>query len=351
MIREHFLTTAEQDAWRKYLPASRSVFGSLGYARICQAFRSASPRLYVLESGEAAISYPLLFRSLADLPFRAETRARWDATTPDFTGPLMSGRGSDLAATFLNLRNALFEKERVVAEFAHLHPWSQAQTVLEEGCDYNRDIVWVDTSLSPEDLWRDHLKLQCRQKIKQAEREGVRIIAASGNDHVREFYRVYRHTMERNHAEAGYYFSYEFFRAFGEELPENSRIVLAEYRNQIVAGTLCLYDDNDAFYFLTGTDAAFQHVRPTNAVVWGLIRWAHETGKKRLVLGGGYRSNDGIFGFKSAFSRFRQPFYTYKRIHLKWDYALLEQQHRRHGNLNGDPISYFPTYRYPVKAV
>ena len=350
MIKEHFITISNQHEWEKYLPARRSVFGSFGYARICKGFRSASPRLFVLESGEASISYPMLFRSLADLPFRAETRARWDVTTPDFTGPLMCGSDPELAAAFANLRNALFDGEGVVAEFAHLHPWSKARNLLEDGCDYNRDIVWVDTSLSPEKLWRDHFKPQCRQKINQADREGVKIVTASGDHDVREFYRVYRHTMERNQAEARYYFSYEFFLAFHHELPENSRFVLAVYRDQIVAGTLCLYDDNDAFYFLTGADASFHHVRPTNAVVWELIRWAHQSGKKRLVLGGGYTSNDGIFGFKSSFSRFRQAFYIYKRIHLQKDYALLKEQHRRYGNLNGQSISYFPTYRCPVPA-
>ena len=350
MIKEHFLGVGDRDLWRRFLPATSSVFGSLGYARICQAFRSTSPRLYVLESGGTTLSYPLFLRSLADLPFNARTNARWDASTPDFTGPLLSGDLAELGATFSRLRSALFEEERVVSEFAHLHPWSQGRFLLGEGCDYNRDIVWVDTSLTPETLWRDHFKPQCRQKIKQAEREGVRTFIASSDDHVREFHRVYRHTMQRNQAESSYYFALEFFLAFRHELPENSRFILAEYRDQIVAGTLCLCDDNDAYYFLTGADAAFQHVRPTNAVVWNLIRWAHESGRKRLVLGGGYSPNDGIFSFKSSFSRRRQAFYIYKRIHRHGDYALLEQQHRQFGNLNAEAVSYFPAYRYPVTA-
>src|ERR1017187_9019305 len=127
---------------------------------------------------------------------------------------MMTGSAPDLAAAFPNLRNALFTREGIVAEFAHLYPWSQARIILDEGCDYNRDIVWVDTSLSPEFFWRDHVKPQCRQKIKQAEREGVRIIIAATDDDIRAFHRVYRHTMERNRADANYYFSYEFFRAF-----------------------------------------------------------------------------------------------------------------------------------------
>jgi hypothetical protein len=350
MMREHYLSIADPEAWRKYLPARRSVFGSLGYARICQTFRNASARLYVLESGEAAISYPLLFRALADLPFPAETKAKWDAVTPNFTGPLVSGSGWELATAFPAFRDALFEEEGVVAEFAHLHPWSQTRTVLGEGCEYDREIVWVDTSLSLEDLWRNHLEHACRKKIKQAERGGVRIFAASNDDHIREFYRVYRHTMERNEAEASYYLSYEFFRAFREELPENSRFVLAEYRDRIVAVTLCLHDDTDAFALFGGADAAFNQVRPTNAVFWELIRWAHETGKKRFVLGGGYRLNDGIFRFKAGFSRFRQPFYVYKRIHLAQEYAILERRFREFSGMAAEDVNYFPIYRHHPPA-
>ena len=313
MIKDHFFTPADRDEWRNYLPASRSVFGSLGYARICQAFRSAAPRLYVVESGEAAIAYPLLLRSLNDLPFQVETSARWDATTPDFTGPMMTGSAPELAAAFPNLRNALFTREGIVAEFAHLHPWSQARIILDEGCDYNRDIVWVDTSLSPEVLWRDHVKPQCRHKIKQAEREGVRIIIASSDNDIREFHRVYSHTMERNGADANYYFSYEFFRAFHEELPENSRFVLAEYRDQIVAGSLCLYDDTDAFYFLTGADAAFRHVRPTNAVVWEIMRWAHETGRS-YIRPAFFIFNDSLSETRNSERGFRKTIHEEDRL-------------------------------------
>lgn len=345
MIRGHFLTVNDEDAWRKYLPEGRSVFGSLGYARICQAHRNFSPRLYVLESGESMISYPLFLRSLTGLPFVGETTARWDAITPDFTGPVTFGDTAELAPAFPTLRSTMLQQQGVVAEFAHLHPWSQAREILQDGCKYNRDIVWVDTSLSPDEIWRDELKVQCRQKIRQAERQGVRVFVASSDDHIREYHRIYSHTMERNSASEAYYFSYDFFRAFREELPQNSRFLLAEYRGQIVGGTLCLYDDTDAFYFLTGTDAKFKHVRPNNALVWELIRWAHVAGKRRLTLGAGNYPDDGLYQFKASFSRARQPFHIYKHIHLVEEYAALEGRFREASGLRSESISYFPVYR------
>ena len=346
MIREQLLTTADQDDWRRYLPECRSVFGSLGYARICQEHRGYSPRLYVLQSEKAVICYPLFLRSLADLPFRTSVTPKWDSGTPDFTGPLMYGDDHELASAFPEFRNTLFQTERVVAEFAHLYPWSPARSLLGDGCVYNRDIVWVDVTLNLETLWHKHFEHSCRKNITRAEQEGVRTFTAAGEDHVREFHRIYVGTMDRRNALASYYFSYEFFTAFLRELPANSRFVFAEYQGQVVAATLYLYDDQDVFSFLGGTDVAFQQVRPTNAVIWDTIRWAHGAGKKRLILGGGNAPGDSLFRFKSTFSRFHQPFFIYKRIHLEQEYSVLEQGCRAYSGLNGSPISYFPSYRY-----
>jgi hypothetical protein len=346
MFQEHLFSICDQEPWRRYLPANCSVFGSWGYARICEAFRNCSPRLYVVESGGQAICYPFLLRSLAELPFRADTTAKWDSTTPDFTGPMLFGDDVELAAAFPELRNGLFRGQGIVAEFAHLHPWSNGSAWLQEGRAYNREIVWVDVTLDPERLWREHFEHSCRKNISRAEKEGVTILVGSTDDHLHEFFRIYRATMDRNEALPGYYFSREFFHAFRDELPENSRFVLAQYQGQIVAATLYLHDDCDVFSFLGGADAAFQHVRPTNAVIWETIRWAHAAGKKRLILGGGYRADDGIFRFKSTFSRLRQPFYIYRQIHLRPDYAGLEQHCRKHYGLDDSPIDYFPSYRH-----
>jgi hypothetical protein len=280
-----------------------------------------------------------------------ETRAKWDAITPDFTGPLMSGCDPSLAADFRDLRNTLLQKEGVVAEFAHLYPWSPARAVLSPDCVYNRDIVWVDVTLDPEILWREHIEACCRKNINRAHREGVRIFTGSSDDHIQEFYRIYRATMERNGALSSYYYSPGHFKAFRDELAEHSRFVFAEHNHQIVAATLYLHDENDVFSYLGGADVAYQQVRPTNAVIWDTIRWAHGTGKKRLILGGGYRPDDGIFRFKSTFSRFRQPFYIYKHVHLQQDYAILERLFREYSGLTTESIDYFPTYRHRAPAI
>ena len=126
---------------------------------------------------------------------------------------------------------------------------------------------------------------------------------------------------------------------------------MAEYKDRIVAATLYLHDDENVFSFLGGADPEFQMTRPTNLVIWDTIRWAHSTGKKRFILGGGYKENDGIFRFKSTFSKHRQPFQVYKKVHRPEEYRLLEQMCREQNGLMNEPIEYFPAYRFQRSAL
>lgn len=346
MISEHFLSTCDAARWKDFLPCSRSVFGSHGYARICERFRNCSPRLYVAKSGESTICYPVYLRSLSDLPFAPDIRGKWDSTSPDFCGPLMRGGDHSLSLQFPSLRDRLFSEHEVIAEFAHLHPWREPEVLPLAECSTNREIVWVDTTLSSETLWTTHCEHACRKNINTAQRQGVTIHEGSNDQHIGEFYRIYRNTMERNNASAAYYFSFEFFKAFRDELPLNSRFTFAEHRGRIVAATLYLHDDENVFSFLGGADAEYQLMRPTNLVIWETIRWAHQAGKKRLILGGGYKENDGIFRFKSTFSKFRKAFQVYKKVHRPDEYHLLDSLCRQRNGLENEAIQYFPAYRF-----
>lgn len=80
--------------------------------------------------------------------------------------------------------------------------------------------------------------------------------------------------MERNGAQVRYYYPLDYFMDFFEQMPNNARFQLAEYRDRIVAGTLYLHDDVDVYSYLGGADEGFQEIRPTNAVIYDIIRWS-----------------------------------------------------------------------------
>ena len=342
---EYCFGSEDEDNWRAHLPARRSVFGSVEYANICEQFRECTSQLYVLKSEHGSICSPLLLRPVADLPFATDCTGMWDAATPDFTGPLAQGDVQSLIAGYRRNRSQFIRKLGIVSEFAHLHPWEEAQAFLGNGCAHNRDIIWVDVSLSPDWLFREHFEHAARKNIGKAQREGVKISTRTDDSALQDFYRIYLGTMLRNGAQRRYFFSLEFFREIRDRLPDNSRFVFAEHGGAIAAATLYMHDDRDVYSFLGGADTEFNHLRPTNLIVWETICWAHDAGKKRLILGGGFRPKDGIYQFKATFSPLRSPFHVYRKIHLPDEYALLDARCRAFHQLKDEHVDYFPSYR------
>jgi lipid II:glycine glycyltransferase (peptidoglycan interpeptide bridge formation enzyme) len=208
----------------------------------------------------------------------------------------------------------------------------------------DREIVYIDLTLNDSQLWEKSFTHACRKNIKRSRNENIRTVEAVNVGDIKEFHRVYTQTMDRNLASDKYYYPLEYFVAFFEQMPNNARFVLAIKQDQVIAGTLYLHDDTDVYSYLGGADQLFQQARPTNAVVYDTIAWARQSGKKRIILGGGYKPDDGIFRFKASFSPLRAQFRIYKRIHLSQTYDNLCKTWVEYYNL---PIegTYFPAYR------
>jgi len=341
-LNEAVFATADRAGWSSALPAEESVFGSVGFARIAEKHLGYRAQLYALEDGQCRIAYPFFCRPIAQAAGRL-----WDTLSPEFTGPFVSGGPADaVAGAFPEMFSAFAMSQGVVAEFIRLHPWKALTGALLDSClQYSREIVYVDLTLPEDELWRTSFTHACRKNIARAQRDGVRVFEARSLDDVREFHRLYIQTMEARNALKEYYFPFDYFAAIFDELKGCARFVLAEYGGRLVAGTLYLHDRDDVYSYLGGALYDFQQVRPTNAIIYETILWGQRQGRKRLVLGGGYSPDDGIFRFKASFSPARARFYVYKRVHLPERYAALCESwsslHRR------DPrtSAYFPPYR------
>lgn len=346
-MRERVLDTHD-DAWALTLPAANSIFGSQQYAAITEQYTQTMARLYVIESANSRLVYPVFLRPVQSLAFRANQGAvMFDSLSPEYTGPMAVGSEPlELSTLFAQCFENWCQQFNIVTEFAHLHPWHfQPQCLRAEGIQLNREIVYVDLLRSAEQLWTESFTYACRKNINRARRENVRTFEATSAGDVGEFYRIYRHTMERNHAQDRYFFSLDYFKAFFDQMPDHARFVLAEYQGQIVAATLFLHDGTDVYSYLGGADQAFQQIRPSNAVVVDTIQWAQQAGKRRLILGGGYTPDDGIFRFKASFSPLRVPFQVYRHIHLPEQYNNLCAAWEQYYGTFMPADGYFPAYR------
>jgi len=340
MLREVIYPTGDPGGWSRALPAEESVFGSVGFARVAERHLGYRAHLYVLQNGNCRIAYPFFCRPIASLPL-------WDTLSPEFTGPFASGEPTDaVCGAFPTMFSTYAMNQGVVAEFIRLHPWKALTGALLRNClQYSREIVYVDLTLPEDELWRNSFTHACRKNIQRAQRERVRVFEARTIDHIREFHRLYIQTMEARSALKEYHFPLDYFAAIFDELKESARFVLAEYRDRLVAGTLYLHDRDDVYSYLGGALYEFQHVRPTNAIIYDTILWGKRQGRKRLVLGGGYSPDDGILRFKASFSPHRARFYVYKRVHLPERYAALCESWSNIHRRDPQASAYFPPYR------
>lgn len=344
-MRFHLLTTWDDDAWRAALPAELNVMGSVAYARILERQTGYPARLLVVEASGCRVAYPFLLRPLRSLAFARPAQAtQWDTLTPEYTGPIWRDP-ADARALPLDALAAPLRELGVVAEFAHLNPWDAALELLDpRSLTVNRDVVALDLAKGEARIWAEELSSDARRQTKQAWKAGVAVRRATSLDDVRAFHDLYLRTMARRHALARYQFPLEHFVAFHETMRDHAFFVLAEHGGRLAAGGLFLHGGMDLYWHLSAADLALGHVRPVNAYLHDTIRWAVRAGKRRMLLGGGYAPDDGIFRFKAAFSRQRLPFRVYRRVHDPDAYrSLAEAWSAHHGR---PPVSdFFPSYR------
>lgn len=346
----YVLTTTDAEKWRQVLPADVCVMGSLEYVRIIEQQNGFSARLFVMETGESTVVYPFFVRPVAALPFAADTdRNLQDTFTPEYTGPLFIRSGSSRdseAKKFADTFARYCRTHGIVAEFAHLSPWHDSEDLLDPTCVMmNREIVPVDLTLGEEGLWTRSLTSDARRQTRQAQKAGVAVRWASSLDDVRAFHRLHAGTMDRRQAKESYRIPLEYFVAIFESMPKHAFIALAEYEGHVVAGGLYLHGGTDVYWHLSAVDLEFSRVRPVNKYVWETMLWAVGAGKKRMLLGGGYQPDDGVFRFKAGFSTLRAQFCTYRRVHDEHAYRSLLKAWSAYYGISPSQVGFFPAYR------
>ncbi len=200
----------------------------------------------------------------------------------------------------------------------------------------------------PEIIWRNYNR-KVRKNINKAKREGLSVKLFYADDIsvdiFGQFYAIFEHTMDRTHAAASYYYSYEKLKAFMRNNPQNCALVLTFKDEKPVASEMILLSEDTVFSFIGGTLADYFEFRPNEILKDEIIKWAYRRGYEYFVLGGGYGKDDGIFRYKQAFfPKDICPFYTGRKI-------IDEKAYRYLSGLEDEPINiredFFPLYRKP----
>ena len=178
--------------------------------------------------------------------------------------------------------------------------------------------------------------------IRKAQKSGVKIYHGQFPQIYKTFMEIYNSTMDSDNAKAYYYFSKEFYDSIRTDLPDEAQVFWAEVNGKIIAASVMVFANGYMNYHLSGSLREYQHLAPTNLLLYQAALWGYHNGYRSLHLGGGVGSNeDGLFKFKSAFNRNEtKQFAIGKKIYLNDVYERLLQMK------DSDPEdNFFPKYR------
>ena len=339
------ITIAQSQKWDEIVKSFKDydVYYLSGYVKAFQIHGDGEPLLFLFESDTCRGINVVMKRDIAlDKCFegKLETNKYFDFATPyGYGGWLIEGNDS---SSLFNEYEKWCQEHNIVSEFVRYHPILKnhvyslkAYHVIPLG-----ETVAIDTT-DKELIWAN-FNPKNRNVIRKAINSGVQIKHGLSNDLFDAFVRIYNGTMDKDHAESYYYFEKQFYDSIRDDLKDHATVFYAELDGVIIAASIMLFVNGRLNYHLSGSLKEYQHLAPTNMLLWKAAEWGNEIGCKTFHLGGGVGSaEDGLFKFKRAFYRGElNRYHVGKKIFNEEIYNRLVDM--RHKESNSD---YFPEYR------
>lgn len=343
MLKIFDLTMSEQ--WDRVVRLFRDydTYWLSGYVKAFQIHGDGEPLLFYYENGETHGINVVMKRDIAkDERYTGiiPENELFDFATPyGYGGWIIEGEQSE---QLFEEYNHWCYKNGIISEFVRFHPvianhvFSQdAYEVIPLG-----NTVTIDTS-SPEMIWAN-MTSKNRNMIRKAQKNGVKIYNGRYPEIFGVFREIYNGTMDKDNAEAYYYFEPEFYQSICDDLAQNVQVFYAVYNERIIAASIMLIANEKINYHLSCSVQEYSSLAATNLLLYKAALWGYEIGCKTLYLGGGVGSGeDSLYKFKKAFYRLDdvKRFYIGKKIVNQEKYnELLE--------MRGETKSkYFPQYR------
>lgn len=271
----------------------------------------------------------------------------FDLVTPyGYGGFLIEGDKSYDNIRLLNEEYSFYcESNGIISEFVRFHPIIKNHKDLDTF--YNVITIGKTVSIdltSIEQIWND-ITSKNRNMIRKAKKSGVEIYCGRSPELFCKFKKLYNATMDKDNAKEYYYFEEDFYKSVLYDLKYNSLIFYAVYEEKIISMSIILITNKYVHYHLSASDREYQHLAPTNLLLYEAACWSCVNGYKVFHLGGGLGSKqDNLYRFKKAFNRnFDNTFTIGKKIFDEKKYnELCEYRKIDKDNKN---VDFFPAYR------
>ncbi len=150
-----------------------------------------------------------------------------------------------------------------------------------------------------------------RRGIRKAQDSQLRVEFANTRESMRTFYGLHCMTRRRHGLPPQ---PIRFFENIAHHvlLRGQGFVVMARLEERPLAAAVFFHHDAQALYKFGASDYAFQHLRPTNLMMWEAIKRYAQNGFSRLHLGRTSMSNEGLRRFKLGFGASEDKIEYYK---------------------------------------
>lgn len=321
------------------------------YTKAFQIHGDGEPLLFFYEGAEIKAINVVMKRDIAfDEKFEGEipSNTYFDITTPyGYGGFIIEGEVTKESLELLDEEYSSFCREKgIISEFVRFHP-------VLNNCEKLKDIyaisqlgktVTIELS-SPEQIW-NNLIAKNRNVIRKAKKSGVEVFWGRNPELIEKFIELYNATMDKDNAKDYYYFKKDFYESVLKDLKYNSMIFYALHNGNVIAMSMVMFSNNQMHYHLSASDKEYQHLAPTNLLLYEVACWGAENGYKSFHLGGGLGSKeDSLYKFKKAFNRDSETNFSIgRKIFSTETYNKLIEIRNKENDFSFNNL-FFPTYR------
>jgi len=166
-----------------------------------------------------------------------------------------------------------------------------------------------------------------RKMIRQSHDKGIYIEKVTTEEDVKEYVNIAYHTLKRHGSKL---YPEMFFLNLFRHMGEHCLYHLAYHDGRAVAGTIHFVQGDSVYTWLPASYPEFWNLRPNNALVDHVIRWAVEHEKMWYDFGGGPSRNQNLINYKESFGAMRYDYCLWE-----WDSRFVRMLRKLHGRKVG----------------
>ncbi|MDP4132469.1 MAG: GNAT family N-acetyltransferase [Bacillota bacterium] len=348
-MKLQIISIDQSDRWDNIVKSFKDydVYYLSGYVKAFELHGDGEPMLFYFDNGSTRAINVAMKRDIAkDENFvgKIPENTYFDLSTPyGYGGFIIEG---DDIKSLNDSYGEYCQKNNIISEFVRFNPvinnCRNAAETYETVCLGNT--VCIDTT--NDDIIWDNFISQNRNKIRKAKKSGLKVFWGRDEWLIDEFIKIYNETMKRDNATSYYYFNKEFYQSVFNDLKYNSMFFYTKLNDEIIAISIIMYCNNKMHYHLSASKKEYQHLAPTNLLLYECACFGASIGFKSLHLGGGVGcKDDSLYIFKKGFNRNGdKEFYIGKKIFNSDLYEHLLKIRESEASFNRE-TSFFPAYR------